>query len=182
MANQSLVKAGDLGLSWPRRAWNAYHDQDKWVRVLVPILSFSIAYGALQWSWSVLAQGEYGVALLLTLTFILVGIGAVLLIPKKLIKIPSLFIIVFVGIYSVAVIWNARGGKPWTTVRFFNATHEQPKPSPPSPPPSVQPSATPPASVPSPTPKPVSLRPKRHSPTQRPSPCGWKDTLLGRCA
>src|SRR5437870_4406402 len=116
MPSNSLVRVKST-VGYVRRVWSVYQGTPLWVRVFTPILSFSLASGALQWSWSVLAQGEYGAALLLTLAFIIVGVGASLLIPKGIFKGLAIVVILVLGLYSAAVIRKAKpNDKPWTTL------------------------------------------------------------------
>src|SRR6266446_274928 len=115
MASNSLVRVKSK-VGYVRRVWSVYQGTPLWVRVFTPILSFSLASGALQWSWSVLAQGEYGAAMLLTLAFVLVAIGASLLIPVRIVKVFVMLIVIALGGYSAAVIVKAKGNKSWTTL------------------------------------------------------------------
>jgi hypothetical protein len=54
--------------------------------------------------------------MLLTIAFVIVGLSAALLIPRRLLKGLVGVAVLVVGVYTGAVILHARDGKPWTTL------------------------------------------------------------------
>jgi hypothetical protein len=115
-AKHALVVAESKAISWPRRTWKAYQNTPLGLRVVVPIFTFAAAYWLWDTALTMLGQAEYGMAMILTIAFVIVGAGAALLIPRWVLKGIVILIVLGVGGYTSAIILRAKGNKPLTTI------------------------------------------------------------------
>lgn len=116
MGNNGLVKAEPRALGRLRLAWLSYKGAHWAWHIVAPAGLATVAGLFLTWAWQVLGADEYLVALLLTLFFLIVGIGAVAAIPKGLLRIAGFVVVVSVAAFSASVIWIRKGDKPWSNL------------------------------------------------------------------
>ena len=142
---------------------SSYRNLHPAIRIIIPS---GLAIGAITWAWTMLDQGEYGLAFFLTALFVVFGLLTLRECTRASVKL-RLFVgcaIVLAGLYSAGVIWVKKGDKPLTSLwpqerTFLESSTPTPLPSPqpttlittqvPTPAPSPSPLSTPPAAKPS---------------------------------
>jgi hypothetical protein len=116
MAKKALVKANRPTVGYLRSAWAWYKTAPWGWRLVIPTGFGTAALALIGWAWTMLDQDEYGVAMLLTLLFLLIGIGAALSITKRVIRSSVILVVLIVAIFSGLKIWVKKGDKPWSTL------------------------------------------------------------------
>jgi hypothetical protein len=97
-----------------RSLWLRYQ-RAKWGwHIVVPIGIGGIAGVGLGWAWTMLDRNEYAVAMLLVLFFLLIGIGAALAIPRKILRALVILLVVIVTGFSGLKVVQEKGDQPWT--------------------------------------------------------------------
>jgi len=166
-----------------RFTWSPYKNLPPAIRISIPS---GLALFAISWAWTMLDQGEYGLAFLLTALFVVLGLLALRECTLASVKLRFLVggAIVIVGLYSAGIIWVKKGDKSLSSLW----PQEKPFPhsSTPTPSPSPQPTTLITTQVPTPAPSPSPSAPKSRSkrtkgPQRKKIPCSWKGRLLGEC-
>jgi len=111
-----LVKVEPQEVGQLRSMWLRYQTAKWGWHIVVPVGLATIAAGLLNWAWTVLGQDEYAAAMLLTLLFLIIGIGASIAITKTVLRWLAIVVVVVTAIYSGAVIYRKKGDKPWTSL------------------------------------------------------------------
>jgi hypothetical protein len=166
MANDALIKANSRTTGRLRSAWRWYRERLPVVRIAIP---FGLAFACIAGAWTVLNEGEYGVAIALVGLFLLFGIQAARETAwSREAKWAVSVVVILMAFYSGAVIVSKKGDKPWTSLSMYAKKKEivklpQPSvsPSSPLPSPSLVPSIQPSEFPPNPTPATPRLRTRR---------------------
>jgi hypothetical protein len=151
MDNKALVKADSRRIGSLRSIWTQYREAKSSWHVVVPVGLAAMAGAALTWAWTMLDQQEYGVAMLLVIFFLVIGIGTSLAILIRTVKVLALVLVMMVTAFSGLKILNQKGDKPWSTLMEHKGSTESPSPAPVSAP-TFTPVITMPTAVASPSP------------------------------
>jgi len=116
MDNNALDKVDSRAIGYLRSLWSRYQEAKWGWKVVVPLGLAGIAAGFLSWAWTMLDQNEYGAAMLLTLCFLSIGIGASIALPRGSLKVVASLCVVVITGFSVLKILHERSDKPWTTI------------------------------------------------------------------
>src|SRR5688572_8288256 len=116
MAKKALVKANLPTVGYLRSAWAWYKTAPWGWHFVIPAGLGTAALALIGWAWTMLDQDEYGVAMLLTFFFLLIGIGVSLAITKRIIKSTVIPLVLVVAIFSGVKIWVKKGENPWTSL------------------------------------------------------------------
>ena len=101
MPNNALVKIGPMAaVGSIRSIWQGYQNARWGWHVVVPVGLGGAAAYSLSWAWTMLDQDEYGAAMLLTLFFLIVGIGTSLALPKRIVRISGIVAVVIITVFS----------------------------------------------------------------------------------
>lgn len=124
MAKDALVKTEPRGAG---RLWRWYEERSPVTRITIP---FGLAIACIGGAWTVLNEGEYGVALALAVLFLLFGIQAARETAwSTTAKCAVSIVVAVIAIYSGLVILSRARGKPWTNL-FVQEEQRVPQPTP----------------------------------------------------
>ena len=136
---------------------------------IVPAGLAAVAGAALTWSWTMLDQHEYGVAMLLIIFFSVIGIAASLAVLNRTFKVIVVAVVLIITAFSGLKILKEKADKPWSSLMEREASSQSPTPTPlstPTPMPKViMPTVV---GTPSPLPPPArisSRKPRRNRPS-----------------
>ena len=140
MDNDAIIKADPRTAGRFRSLWRWYRERQPATRIAIP---FGLAFACIAGAWTVLNEGEYGVALVLIALFLVFGVQA----TRETAWSPEAkggvgIVITLVALYSGAIIVKKKGDKPWTNLTLFDEKEEQPPPQR-APSPALTPAASP---------------------------------------